>query len=1533
MVDTGYARTLELEDLVHVSKEDRASELLDKWKKSWSHELVLSQTWADQIGSRLSDDNGKKGTLKWVGRLPYSVNPSAWYAGVEWDELRREEKIPDNNKKPMVTIGGDGWFYGERYFDCKEGHGSFIKPHLLTLDSGKPVPKTPWITWGLSNAFGKEIALAGIYKLGNDITIFAGPLALQAIIDYLNRYQDKDKSDPPLSEGMIIVGVLFASQVIQSLCVNQYFYHSARVGMKLKQCLSAAIFDHALKLNEKTRANPDLNTGRIVNMMSTDAQRANDVMNSLHTLWSAPLQIIVSAVLLYRLVNVALFAGIGVMVFTSPLQGRLMRKMMTIREQMAKFTDERIKTVTEVLSGIRVIKFMGWDRKSEKQVTDIRTKEVDKLAHQQNLRVVMFSLIYMTPIMLAATTFIVYACMGYSIEPSVVFPSMSLFSILRFPFLILPLQFNMMVNAKVSFDRMTTFLESLTRDQQGTYCRPIPREHEDSAFVVKNGEFHAYEPQVIPTLAPELVQLTPERIEERKAQQVSVNVNDSSAANNAPARGGNAKKPAPKKAKKEVAKNKMVPKTVLQDVNLKIRKNRLTMIVGATGSGKTCLLESILGNVDSSSTTELYRPGHFDQDNRFVGDAIAYSQQQAWIMNTTLKNNILFFANPDEDRYAEVVDKCQLTHDLAQLQEGDSTEIGEKGVNLSGGQKQRVSIARAVYSDREVTVLDDPLSAVDPHVGLSLMKKVIGSATHEKPDDWPSALLEGKTRVLVTHQIHFLKFADDVIYLRDGRIAASLHGSPENPILDQLLRYDGEGADFFSVLRAETSKSPVPEKQAEEEKDEESTAVVEVEKVPTPSTGKGKLIKQEERAQGSVKSHMYFSYVKAGGGWSSFALMMVLFGINQAGIQMCDLFLTWWSDGNDTSDPDKAKDAPGQSLSKGAHIAIYAGLILTTCLVNLCRGFFSYSRFQRASRSFHENLVVNVLKAPMSFFDTTPLGRIINRFSRDIDQIDVVLPPTVITFFQMIISVIAYVIVIAAGQQIMLALLVPGAIVYYFILRRFIRTNRETKRLDSIYKSPLFQHFTETLTGVNTITSYSMQEEFLKENRKRIDLTTRTSFANIACNRWLAIRLELLGNIIACATALFAVLSPEIGMEGSIGLLSLGIVYSMSLTSQLSFLVRQVADLEAQMNGVERIVEFSEEIDQEPTLQYDTEGPPTSHFRGQQYLDPDTNEMVVVTDVKANKRAQGEVQLYSPNTDEFTEVTTSNFEVQGYSSVAKKPVGWPHDGRITFTDVHFRYRPGLPLVLNGLGGPRGLVIESGDRIGVVGRTGAGKSTVMLALFRLVEIAGGSITIGGRDLRTLKLEELRSSISMIPQDPVLFQGTVRSNLDPFNTASDDEIWRCLSQVNMRERLEAHDDGLDGSVTQGGQNFSVGQRQLLCMARALLKSDSRILLMDEATASIDHATDTAIQKTVREQFKDYTVLTVAHRLQTIMDSTRIMVLDKGTCAEYDTPSKLLNDTNSLLYGMAQQTGSFDHLKDIASGTIDVCDAIADADDDLH
>eukprot|EP00659_Diplonema_papillatum_P006253 gene6254-9587_t len=775
MVHTGYKRPLNVEDLLVPRQQDLADRLSDDWEKQWQTEMAEAKTWNVHLGKRVEDDDGNPGTLKWIGRLQYSSNPQSLYAGVSWDKPRRKVL------KKGVTIGGDGYFYGEKVFDCPEGHGSFIKPHLLQIKDAPGVkpPVTPWTMRCVWHVFGWELISAGLFKLGNDLSQFAGPIALQLIVKFLS------KSDPTWGEGLSIVAVLFVLQVVQSLCANQYFFMVIRSGMRIRQTLCCAVFEKALDLNERTRANPDLNVGRIVNLMSTDAQRGQDVVQNLHQCWSAPTQILICCVLLYRLVGVALFAGLGVMVITSPLQTKLVRKMTGMREQMVKSTDDRVKAVTEALGGIRIVKFMAWTERFLAQINDIRHEEIAKLARQQNYRVVMFVIIYLNPLLLTATTFIVYSAMGGKIDADTVFPSIALFSIVRFPFTVLPLQFNTMVNAKISFDRLSIYFESAPQKEAGTVVHPLataPTRDDkfDTAFSIK-GTFTAWEPQVVPDLPVSKQQLAD------PFMPVAGNVQE--LADGAPEGKTSSKAKKPKgKAARRPAKHKVVPKAVLRDLDVQIRRKKLTMIIGLTGSGKTCLLEALLGSIDGEPGSEVRRSG-MTVDGKFCPEDVAYAPQQAWIMNATLKENVTFFTPEDDEKYDRIISSCQLVKDIEQLQDGDQTEIGEKGINLSGGQKQRTSIARAVYSERDMIMLDDPLSAVDSFVAKELMRQVIGSTPLTKPADWGRAELDGCTRVLVTHQLQYVKHADDVIFMKDGRVAAFFRGTDEAKVVDQVLAY------------------------------------------------------------------------------------------------------------------------------------------------------------------------------------------------------------------------------------------------------------------------------------------------------------------------------------------------------------------------------------------------------------------------------------------------------------------------------------------------------------------------------------------------------------------------------------------------------------------------------------------------------------------------------------------------------------------------------------------------------------------------
>eukprot|EP01062_Namystynia_karyoxenos_P082130 TRINITY_DN9190_c0_g1_i1.p1 TRINITY_DN9190_c0_g1~~TRINITY_DN9190_c0_g1_i1.p1 ORF type:complete len:1730 (+),score=536.57 TRINITY_DN9190_c0_g1_i1:112-5301(+) len=1610
MIDVGYKRALQTQDLYPVAVEDKTDAVSQRWHKAWAALMKESRSWNSYLGKghTVTDDHGNTGVLRWVGTLMHAPEgaTSILYAGVEWDRPRRAVKHGQ-------VIGGDGWYKGEKLFDCKDGHGSFIRPHLLRLGASRdsmapapvvPHPEAPAVWRGLARAFGWRFAQAGAFKLINDVSIFIGPICLQLIIKFLK------SDDPTWGRGIGIAALLLGAQIAQSFAMNQYFYGVARVGMQMRQALSCAVFDKGLRLSSRARSTPEFDIGRIVNMMSTDAQRANDVVQTMHQLWSAPFQIIVSCVLLYRLVGVPLFAGIGVMLLLSPLQSRLMNRMMRLRTEINQFSDKRVQGTSELFSGIRIVKFMVWGDHFRNYVQGRRNEEVDKLRQNQNTRVLMFFMVWLTPLFLSATVFIIYAVTGGDFTSDVIFPALQLFNILRFPFLMLPLQFSFLSQAKVSFDRLVTFLASPEVDEEGTHAEGLtPEEKQEYAIMLQNGTFQAYEPQPIPWVATTetgLERLRPSTSAELEAATAPATALAALAAAAALQQAGRKRKsaarcfapsggkdraapdPAPGAAParpgaaapaggKGQAKSgpgpaagkgapagkgkggkgkgkgaglmKLEPKVVLKDINLGIRAGKLTVIVGPTGCGKSCLLDAMLGGLDHVGSCRLACRGQQALAG-FSSERIGYAPQQAWIMNGTLKDNITFFqGTPDGDEfYQKVIEACQLGPDLQTLQDGDQTEIGEKGINLSGGQKARVSLARAVYSRCETYFLDDPLSAVDPHVGGALMSGVIGSAELTRPQSWPEhAMLSGTTRVLVTHQLPFLRHADDIVVMKDGQIARIFRGSAGTPAIDVALADEQwDGADFLAELRRDARRadaemmSPAesPAGSPRRTPMSKALAVPVTDVAAPPQKDKGKLVSDEERAQGSVEWRMYAAYVKAAGGslWISFALS--LFILNQGALTFGDLWLTWWTDSENDDNTTSHKDPPiGGSLSSDTHLFLYVGIVAGAAIINLLRGIVAYSRFSTASKNFHYDLLANVIRAPISYFDTTPLGRLINRFSKDLDQIDNILPPTIVSFFQLTFQTTAQMAVMVSSQPLVLAAFVPAGVVYIGILKRFIRTNRETKRLDSINKSPVYTHFTETLNGIKTIQAFRVEDFFRKDSRRKLDLNTQTTFANVVCNRWLAIRLELLGNLVCLIMVMLAVVtrmeSSSIN-SSSIGLLSLGITYSLSLTQALNFLVRQCADLEAQMNGVERVVEYTTDIDQEPRLEYSSttklltlDGQVGNLKRGDQLFKEGLDGFAIVRVVTKD---HVEIEIPQGENRRNAVVPVDRFAELGYvrTTVPHLPSDWPAKRDVVFDNVQMRYRQGLELVLKGLrmpGSSEPLVVADGDKVGVVGRTGAGKSTLMLALFRFVELAGGRILIGGRDISTVALEDLRGSIAMIPQDPLLFRGTVRENLDPFHQSSDERLWEALINVGMQERIRDHDEQLNGQVTEGGQNFSVGQRQLLCLARAWLKQGCGVLVMDEATASIDHLSDMLIQKTVREKFKNYTTLTIAHRLQTIMDSTRVLVLQQGHCIEYDTPQTLLEDEGGELRGMAEQTGDFARLLKLARGDIKVEDAL--------
>ena len=828
--------------------------------------------------------------------------------------------------------------------------------------------------------------------------------------------------------------------------------------------------------------------------------------------------------------------------------------------------------------------------------------------------------------------------------------------------------------------------------------------------------------------------------------------------------------------------NKDIAKPVLNQINLKVKTGQLCVVIGPVGCGKSSLLQSIIGEM-----TRLHG------DVTLKG-SVGYASQLAWIMNGSLKDNILFGLPFNKERYDNAVLFSQLTHDLEILPDGDLSEIGEKGINLSGGQKARVSLARAYYFNPDIVLLDDVLSAVDSHVAKALFVELIKKG------------FKGKTVILVTHQLHVVPNCDHVVYIEKGEIVCQ--GK-----YDELL----QNKEFQEYMGDEKRDADLHGKESEEDihKVKEEKAVV---------AGKpAALMTTEERFSGSVKWSVYLSYLSSGYGFSVGSALLFVYVLNNAVKIGTNLWLAWFTQGQITS----------WGISLDLFIVIYLVMGLSQGLFTAGTGVVGAIGGYKASKVLHDNAIVRVLNAPMSFYDTNPMGRILNRFSKDQDVLDSQLPQSLrsflTTFFTTIFS-FAYMISIT---PILAAPLVVLLVFYYYVQDFYRCTSRELKRIDAISKSPVYSLIGETMNGLGTIRAYREQTRFLHLLDKHVDTNNRPCFSQLIAQRWLSLRLEVIGAILTFFVALLGIIAKD---SIAPGVFALSLTYALSTTSSLNWCVRQAAELEVYMNSVERINFYAEELPTEKPKKFDAD-----------------------------------------------------------------PKNWPIKGSIVFHDAVLSYRPGLPQVLKGIN----LVIPGGSKIGVVGRTGSGKSSLTVALLRLVELTSGDIIIDDVNIGAIGLHSLRRQIAMVPQDPVLFSGTIRSNLDRYAQFDEAKLWLVLERVGLKATIEGMDKKLDSDVTENGENYSVGQRQLFCLARAMLL-DVSIIIMDEASASVDIHTDRFIQLAIRRDFKNKTIITVAHRLNTIIDFDKILVMEDGKVGEYDTPKVLVNNKNSLFSQLIDQTG---------------------------
>ncbi|XP_060888186.1 ATP-binding cassette sub-family C member 4-like [Labrus mixtus] len=1202
--------------------------------------------------------------------------------------------------------------------------------------------RTPSLSKAIIKCYWKPYAVLGFFTLVEEVIKVIQPVILGKMVEYFESYDPNNTK--ALNDAFFYATAMSVCTIGLALLHHLYFYHVQRTGMKIRVAMCHMIYKKALCLSSSAMGKTT--TGQIVNLLSNDVNKFDDVTIFLHFLWVGPLQAAAVVGLLWVEIGASCLVGMVVLMFLMPVQTLFGRLFSTFRSKTAALTDNRIRTMNEVVSGIRIIKMYAWEKPFSALVTEVRRKEISKIMKSSYLRGLNMASFFCASKIIVFVTFTLYVLLGNTITASRVFVTVSLYTAVRLTVtLFFPSAIEKLFECRVSIRRIQEFL---LLDEITNVRAALPQEEKKDASVLVKDLTCYWD------------------------------------------------------------KNLDAPS--LQNISFTLNSNQLVAVIGPVGAGKSSLLSSILGELPD------------DKGVLKVRGQLTYAAQQPWVFPGTIRSNILFGKELHQQKYERVLKACALKRDMELLPEGDLTQIGDRGATLSGGQKARVNLARAVYQDADIYLLDDPLSAVDAEVGRHLFEQCI------------CGLLRNKPRILVTHQLQYLKAADQILVLKEGSMVAK----------GTYTELQQSGVDFTSLLKKEEEEEQQPPPQDGPIRNRtlsQNSVLSQTSSMQSVKDGDylpGETVQtvaEESRAQGTIGMSLYYKYLRAG---ASILFLLTVFAVNilaQVAYIMQDWWLAYWAE-----EQDKLSNSTiiqnGQNITKELdidfYLGVYGGLTIAVIIFGFIRNLVLFNVLVRCTQSLHNRMFDAILRTPVRFFDVNPIGRVLNRFSKDIGQLDSNMPWTFVDFIQVFLQILGVIAVSISVIPWIVIPVLPLLIVFLFLRRYFLQTSRDIKRLESTTRSPVFSHLSSSLQGLWTIRAFGAEERFQKTFDAQQDLHSGAWFLFLTTSRWFALRLDGMCSIFVTITTFGCILLRDQLDAGSVGL---ALTYSVTLMGMFQWGVRQSAEVENMMTSVERVVEYTE---------LESEAP--------------------------------------------------------WETQKRPPPDWPSKGLVTFDQVSFSYSEDGPLVLKNLKA----MFRPQEKVGIVGRTGAGKSSLVSALFRLAE-PQGKIYVDGLLTSEIGLHDLRQKMSIIPQDPVLFTGSMRKNLDPFNYHTDEELWNALKEVQLKSVVEELPGKLETVLAESGSNFSVGQRQLVCLARAVLRKN-RILIIDEATANVDPRTDELIQKTIRDKFRECTVLTIAHRLNTIIDSDRILVLDAGRIHAYDEPYTLLQEPEGIFYKMVQQTG---------------------------
>ena len=1258
----------------------------------------------------------------------------------------------------------------------------------------------------ICTVFISILNVASLYFFRVFVKIFSDP---KVTGDWINKYD--------VLVGFLYLLVRFLNYIFQRK-TTQYLND---VGNKSSVELNNLIYVKLLKLS------PSINVkaGDIYNYLQSDSHKLSKLMSSCPNLISVPFLIIMYNYLLFKYMGVSFIIGFIVMILFLIINYYYRKQFSKYLKLYLKQSDKRMRVTTETFNNLKVIKLYGWDSIFLKKIQSARNDELYALNKRYYITTISQTLLWLAPIAMSVSSIGLYQYINKTFKVEDMFTCLAIFTSIQSPMRSLPTTFDIIMETIASMKRIEYFLKLPEIQNDKIIKNDLETKNKGIAIQIINGTFKwgkiqssakvqkndvlqqikKKEETLKPKLMNSYIQLSEISSKyqplptnnkdsnsyldmENESKQLSPIINDPKRNLISSPKDSNKLNLSISSSSPLQSKKIINEEIYLNNINLTIKQGEFVCIIGEVGSGKSSLIQAILNNmiIENNNNTKI-----------IVNGKISYVGQEAWIQNNTVQNNILFYQPYNVEKYHKILSLCELNQDLNSLAGGDLTEIGEKGVNLSGGQKARISLARAMYCDNDIYILDDPISALDANVGKNIMHNCIID------------YLKGKTRILATHALQYTSYADRIYYMKNGEI--KWEGTYK-----ELLKQT-----FYSQFAEKINSKIIEEKERNEITNDNKNKEVNKNNPKISQKAllnKGvvqRITKDEGKEVGKINKKVFISYFSYIGG-SKFCFVLMLTLVLWQGLRIIsDLWLGYWS------------EHQGEK-SNTFFFIIYGVTAMGGSLFNYLRTRVITSGSINCSTKLHNQMITSLIKAPINLFhDTVPKGQIFNRLSKDLPTVDTYTMYWFMTLTAFGSSFLGAVFVCSLYEKECLIILPIFFIVCWLLYRFYINCSRELNRIEGVLNSPILNLVNETIPGTATIRAYNLQNKYIEIFQNKVDEHYKLLYYINGTGQWYLLCLNSLSILFLGYMVIMTLVHKNKFTPKIIGII---LTYSLVLQEDIIEFLSSFSNFENTMTKMERSLSYTKIISERP------------------------------------------------------QELTSDL---GLSN-------WPSKGEITFQNFSVKYRNDTELVLKNIN----FHLKPGEHLGIVGRTGSGKSTIALCLFRILEAYSGKIYIDGVDISKIGLQKLRESITIIPQDSTLMDGTLRYNIDPVKTYSDKEIVNVMKKIGFDYIIKQNKNGLDQNISENGNNLSVGEKQLICITRAILRK-TKIIVLDEATASIDYKTEEIIQKALGEILLNSTMITIAHRIKTVMNADKILVLENGEIIEFDRPENLLNNKNSYFY----------------------------------